>query len=241
VDIRAAFRLLSDDESRRQYVAHVRFRLWADYQCLPVPSPDDQYSPSDLLTLKPDEVFVDCGAFDGDSIRRFLALADSGFSRIVAFEPDPRNFQHLKEYVSTLPSDLRLRVTVIGSAVGGETRKVHFSASGSEHAAVTAAGDVEVNCVKLDGVLAGQHPTFLKLDVEGAELDALRGARELIRSQQPIIAACAYHRPNDLWDIPLFLHSIHADYSFYLRSHSSDAWETVIYALPQSRQTRRTA
>ena len=101
-DIRRGFQLFADDESRRQFAAHLRFRLRLDYPALPPGAPDNYFPPGLLPALPANAVFVDCGAYDGDTIRAFLAHQGGRFRSIFAFEPDPQNYEQLRSYVSSL-------------------------------------------------------------------------------------------------------------------------------------------
>ncbi len=83
--------------------------------------------------------------------------------------------------------------------------------------------------------LCGAAPTFVKMDIEGAELDALQGARETITRHAPVLAICLYHRPDHLWEVPLYLKGLRPDYRLYLRRYGEDCWEQVLYAVPADR------
>lgn len=235
VDVREAYALMSDEESCRQYVAQIRWRLLLDFDGLPVPSLQDQYFPSGVVSLSSDEVFVDCGAYIGDTIRRFLARQGPAFSRIIAFEPDLHSFEELLAYLSTLDSDIRSKIRALNCAVGARCGRVRFHAHGSAGSRISSKGSTEIDCVALDEQLSGDTPTYLKLDVEGTEYDTLVGAREVITRARPIVAVSVYHRPTDLWELPLYLHSLYADYRFFLRTHDNDGTEVVCYAVPPHR------
>ena len=99
-------------------------------------------------------------------------------------------------------------------------------------------GDTEVECVTLDAALAEVTPTHIKMDIEGAELDALEGAREVIARHAPVLAVCSYHRQADLWRIPALIHSINSSYRFFLRPHRIEGWDLVCYAVPPQRVAR---
>jgi hypothetical protein len=101
-------------------------------------------------------------------------------------------------------------------------------------------GDCEVKCVSLDSTLRDVPVSFIKMDIEGSELDTLTGARELIQKNAPILAICAYHKQSDLWNIPLFIHDISPDYSFHLRPHLLEGWDLVYYAIPSNRRSLQT-
>ena len=92
-----------------------------------------------------------------------------------------------------------------------------------------------VEVAPLDEILADCRPTYVKFDVEGAEHDALVGASETIRANMPVLAVCLYHKPQDLWDIPLLVRSIRPDYRMHVRRYSDERWETVLYAVPPDR------
>ena len=87
----------------------------------------------------------------------------------------------------------------------------------------------------LDEILADSKPTYIKFDVEGAEHDALVGASETIKANLPVLAVCLYHRPEDLWDLPLLVRSLRPDYRMHVRRYSDERWETVLYAVPPAR------
>jgi len=231
-----AFALFADEESLKQYTAHIRWRLLLDFDGLPAPSTEDQYFPAAVLKILPNEMFVDCGAFDGDTIRSFIKHSRSNFGKIVGFEPDPRNFRRLNEYIFTLSDDIKNRLMVYNFAVGAKKRKVNFDAPGATRASVSESGTIGVDCVTLDEVLGNENPTFLKFDLEGSEKDALMGAQATIKRAKPITAICVYHMPDDLWEIPLRLHAFNKEYNFYLRTHDEDGLEIVTYAIPSSRQ-----
>ncbi len=97
---------------------------------------------------------------------------------------------------------------------------------------LSAKGNVEVDLVSLDELLPDTEITFVKMDVEGAEMEALRGAAETIRRNVPKLAISVYHKRNDIFDVPLFIHRLHPRYKFYLRHHSTTFSETVLFAVP---------
>ncbi|HEX8707879.1 MAG TPA: FkbM family methyltransferase [Pyrinomonadaceae bacterium] len=229
--IREAFALFGDNESRRQFVAHLRFRLFLDFAALPANSPD-KYFPADIFkSLSPEIVYVDCGAFDGDTLRMFLDRHRAGFKRAVVFEPDPRTFERLKGYISSLSDDVRGKIRARNAAIGLENSLMSFNAMGEEGSAFDPAGSTQVEVVSLDQALKNEHPTFIKFDIEGAEQDALRGGRNLIQTLKPTLAVSVYHRPGDMWEVPLYLKGLNEDYAFFLRTEGEDGFGTVCYAV----------
>jgi FkbM family methyltransferase len=231
--VRAGFEVWHDDRSRAEYLAQVRWRLHLDFDNLPPPVAQRIYFPDDLVRLSADEVFVDCGAYDGDTIRDFIAHSAGRFRRIHAFEADPRNLGRLEGFVAGLPAAMRDRIEVIGKALAASAGVVHFSATGTDAAAVSSEG-VEVPCVALDEQLA-EPPTYIKMDIEGSEPAALSGARRLIDVHRPMISACVYHLQDHLWSVPLQIAAHGAGYRMFLRPHLRESWDLVCYAIPAAR------
>lgn len=229
--IEEAFGLLSDDASRTEFVGEVRWRLRGDFDDLGEPVSNEIYFPEDLHRLSPDEVFVDCGAFDGDTIRRFLARQPDFRGRIKALEPDPANFFKLARYVESLPAALRRRIDIFPWAASSRREVLRFNATGTAAASV-GSGSMQVQGVALDELLEDCRPTYIKMDTEGAEPEAIRGAFRTIAAHRPAMAICVYHRQDHLWEIPLLIDSCAGGYRFHLRPQVLEGWDLVCYAIP---------
>ncbi len=223
-----AFDLWSDDDSRGEFVRQLRWRLLGDFHGLSKPKPN-QYWQDDIVKLKQDAVFVDAGAFDGDTFAQFVQFSGANFRSAYLFEPDSRNLHSLEERLSVMPADIRNRVKVFASAVGGGEQELSFQ-GGAGPSSAPGAGCEVVHCVSLDHSLP-EAPSLIKYDIEGFELLALNGTRRIIENDKPALVVCAYHIQDHIWQIPLLIASIRRDYRFYLRSHGQ-IWETVCYAVP---------
>jgi FkbM family methyltransferase len=232
--IRRAFALWADEESRRQFVAHLRFRLHADFDRVPM-NGGEGYFPRNVVPSLPDEtVFVDGGAYDGDSIRSFLDHQDGRFGRIHAFEPDPVNCGRLRAFVGGLASGVGARVHVHHAAVAARPGRLRFTATGDMSAAAASTGNVDVDAVRIqDVVQINREPAYVKLDVEGAERDALEGAAALIADARPLLAISVYHRPTDLWALPLYVESLSPGYRLFLRTEGEDGMDAICFAIPR--------
>jgi FkbM family methyltransferase len=235
--VRNAYALWADEPSRQEFLDQLRWRLNPDGAALPPPSPEEPYFPGTLVSLRDDEVFVDCGAFDGDTVRSFLNLRGERFGQVIAFEPDPANFGQLARCICAMPSRIRKRFELHQAGVGLRREKVRFVATGNMGAAISASGEMEIDCVSLDEALAGRAPTYLKMDIEGAEPHALAGSAHVIGKHAPALAICVYHRQDHLWRIPLLIQALHQGYEFYLRRYQEECWDVVCYAIPRSRLT----
>jgi FkbM family methyltransferase len=232
--VRAGLALFEDEASRFEYVSQIKWRMLLDFDTLPNPVKHEIYFPDDLFEVQKSEVFVDCGAFDGDTVRRFLIHRPDFEGQIKAFEPDPMNFEKLKAYVARLPTDVQRRIDVYPFAIGSKRERVRFSGTGTEAASV-GVGPVEVEAAPLDEILADCAPTYLKMDTEGSELDGVTGAQRLLQEHAPALALCVYHRQDHLWKVPLKVRELSDQYRFFLRPHLLEVWDLVMYAVPLRR------
>jgi FkbM family methyltransferase len=234
--IRKCFSILSDDQSRQELCDQIEWRYWMRPEFLPPTSGmDELYFPSDLVANNDEEVLVDCGAFDGDTIRSFMRK-EKYFRHFYALEPDAANLTALRSSISNLPIQTRERVTVWPYAVGDKDEQVNFVETHDVTSKVST-GDVGVviESRKMDSLPWQFKPTYIKMDIEGSEPVALAGAAELLKHELPVLAICLYHRTEHLWQIPNLIHSLAPPYSLYLRRHAEDCWEQVCYAVPPSR------
>lgn len=232
--VRRAFLLLSDELSRQELLAHLRLRLHLDFAGLPPPATGEIYFPDDLVAGRDDEALVDCGAFDGDTLRRFLLLRSGRFDRIDAFEPDPQSFLRLEAWTRTLDPDIARKLRLHRCAVGASRGETRFDASGTE-ASSMGSGDAVVEVETLDESLEGATPTYVKMDTEGSELLALEGGRGVLARSAPVMAISAYHLQDHLWKVPIALSEIVPGSRLFLRTHLLEGWDLVCYAVPPLR------
>jgi FkbM family methyltransferase len=233
-ELRQVFNSWADEDSRREFIAQLKFRLRMDFDGLSSPVNHAQYFPDDLYSIIPGEVFIDCGAFDGDTIHELL-LRQNKIAKILAFEPDPLNYDRLKQNITTLPASIQAKIEIQRAVVGGCGQKVRFSSSGTISSRVEENGDLEFDCVCLDQTAINLQPTFIKMDIEGSEIDALSGGARVIGKSLPILAICVYHLPDHFWKIPMIIKSLSEDYQLFLRPHEAEGWELVCYAVPGHR------
>ena len=236
--IRQCYAMLGDEPSKRELREQLLWRYWLDFSALSPPlDASDTYFPMDLLSPVPDEVFVDCGSFDGESTRRFNRHWGEEFRHVFAFEPDPVNRGALASNVKAM--GIGDRVTVMPYAVGNTNGHVSFACNSSVTSRVTTPGaGSAIECRRLDDIEWPLMPTYIKMDIESAEPEALAGASELLRRHQPVLAVCTYHRSEHLWQIPNLIRSISPEYHLFLRRYAEECWEGVCYAIPKRRLKR---
>jgi len=181
------------------------------------------------------EIYVDAGAYVGDSLERFIWTHYGVFRKAIAFEPGTRQFRALKTRARRLQVEWALdedQIQLVPAALG-ERAAIAMAESQSglmTSLSVDRSGDEEIRIEGLDAFLAGTPITFLKADVEGMEMPLLRGAAETIRKFRPKLAICVYHYPSDIPVISHYLQSLVPGYRFALRHHSPQFMETVLYA-----------
>jgi FkbM family methyltransferase len=230
-EIAAAFELLHDDSSRQCFATQLQLRLWADFDCIGTPFPGDQYFPG-LFSLTADECFVDCGSYTGDTIQCFISQTDNCFRKVIAFEADPAVVPGLRTFVRSIGH----RAVLHNAAVGTHNGVTRFAGDGVGGGCITTASGTEVACIRLDDALARERVSLIKMDIEGAELEALEGAHGVIWRDRPVLAICGYHKPDHLWRVLVSLKSLAPDSALFLRSHCADGLDTVCYAVPPERQ-----
>ena len=180
------------------------------------------------LTPEPEEVFVDGGAYDGLTALSFAKWAGNSFSHIYCFEPDAANQELCQRRLSSFQPD---KAEIIPKGLWSQRSILHFDSQGGQGSSLAETGEVSVEVTSLDEELQGQKVTFIKMDVEGAELASLKGAEKIILEQRPKLAICVYHKPEDIFEIPQLLLSYHEDYRFFLRQYALGGAETVLYAI----------
>ncbi len=192
-----------------------------------------QYFDEDILPFKQNEVFVDGGCFNFWTSRLFLKkMAGLGIEckKIYAFEPDSKNIKKCKEHIESLDIN---NVEFIEAGLWSYNTFLQFSSEGKGSSHIVLKEERETEKIKvaaLDSCVV-EPVTFIKLDIEGAELEALKGAEHTIKRYRPKLAICIYHKPEDIWEIPYYIKMLVPEYKLYIRHYSNSESETVLYAV----------
>ena len=222
--------MLADQTSKDVLRDLISFRLTGDPLCHPVVNIPEQYAPAGVPLDLSDVCLVDGGAFDGDTYRGMTKRGIT-VSEWIAFEPDLRNFQDL---VAT-PTAESTRCTFYPCGLGDTLTDLSFSEGGDagSHIANEIVGTAKsVRVVRLDDVIKGLKPTYIKLDIEGYEAEALCGMARTIETHNPALAVCVYHKPDDLWRLSLLVNKLVPKNGLYMRQHGHAGYDTVLYACP---------
>ncbi|QTH42267.1 FkbM family methyltransferase [Cohnella sp. LGH] len=189
---------------------------------------ESQYFEAPIITPQPNEVFIDAGCYDCGTALLFKEWCGGDYDKIYAFEPDTTNYRNCQSIIYR--EEIR-NIELLNAGVWSRDDRLQFDARGDSASSIDSEGVNSINVRSIDSVLQGARATFIKMDIEGAELEALKGARETIVKYRPRLAICVYHKPEDMLEIQLFLQSLVPDYQFYIRHYSFADNETVLYAV----------
>ena len=236
-DLENARDLLADEASRKVFDQIVHYKLTGDPASLFASVSLKEEILSLLASHHPDAVpcYVDCGAYRGDTIEEFFRFFPFPNYSITALEPEPGSFRKLQQAFGDDP-----RIRLIQAACGKESGELILYQGRGRGTHVpsdqkTAAKTIKVPLVRLDDLSFPSPPTYLKMDIEGKEKEALLGASRLIQTAHPLMNIACYHRSEDLYELPMLLHELYPGYRIYLRRHESfPCWDLNLYLIPES-------
>lgn len=228
-----SYNLLDDVLSKKSFLNYLKgvytgnLEYYAEIAC------GDDYFPQDIAPKRRDHVFLDVGAYNGNTIEAFIEFAGD-YEKIYAFEPFAESAQMVKDkdfsntevYVAAA-SDYTGKKDFYCNNYGNLTMVTTILEEGARHEKIT------LDTVAIDDVLNGRKATFIKMDIEGSELDALHGAEKTIQKYKPFLAICIYHKKEDLITILPYLKSIVPGYKMYIRHHSKTASDLVLYCIAE--------
>lgn len=186
-----------------------------------------QYLEESIMEYRDGEVFVDCGCYDFESSERLMNICK--VDKIYAFEPDAQNLEKVKKNIAKL--QCQDKVEVFQRGLWDRETSLYFTSSGDMMSKIHSDGEdgSRVEVVALDHVIQ-EKVTFIKMDIEGSEMKALQGGRNLIQKYKPKLAISIYHKRGDLVDIPAYIHELVPEYKLFIRHYFYSPAETVLYA-----------
>lgn len=188
-----------------------------------------QYFNPDFMRFEEEEVFVDAGCKDLGTAKELKRYCKR-IRKIYAFEPDKANYKDCMNNLRWFESE---EVDVINAGTWSSKKTLSFNATADGSSHVTDGGETSIDVVPIDEVVDSElKVTFIKMDVEGSELESLKGAKKTIQKDKPKLAICIYHKAEDMITLPLYIKELVPEYKLYLRHHSNGAGETVLYAMP---------
>jgi len=210
------------------------FRERPGKESYPFPSKEIQYFPKftrDFFKNKKLR-FVDLGAYKGDTLAWLLFLFKEKVEEILAFEPIKEFIKDIRQVLEFYESKFSFSATIVPAGVWNRTTILNFQERGASSSLARKGKKIPV--FKLDEVIMFSKPNFVKMDIEGAELQALKGLEETIDKYKPFLAISVYHKAEDLWEIPFWVKSNFPFYQFKLRLHGHMLNELILYCIPQN-------
>lgn len=229
---------LSDDESKRVYINLLNCRMRGEYPSEEVMEKGIPYfSFGHFSEINKNEVFVDCGAYVGDSIERYIWSRSGMFKFLYAFEPDQMNIKALNYRMERLKREWNIadeKVNIINAAISNKRSRAYWESYGESNglgSKVVESGnhEDEILTVTIDETIKEKY-SFLKADIESFEYKCLLGAEKSIRANKPKLAICIYHNAVDFYSVLLLLKSFRNDYKFSIRHYSLSTEDTILYA-----------
>ncbi len=219
---------LQDDESKQVLKAYLYGRYSGDVAELSKLNHCDGLYDWSLLNLTKNDIFLDAGAFTGDTIQEIQKYYEFLPRKIYAVEPDELNLVKLLR--SFNPEEIS-HINVFPFGLFSKDADLHFNSSGTLGSAFCEDGNTVVKVIATDNYKVFNDVSVIKMDIEGSETDALTGSENLIRNNKPKLAICIYHNNQDLINVYKLLIKFNKNYKFYLRQHSNSLEETVLYAI----------
>ena len=228
-----AYNFFSDNVSKDIVID--RMNLYINGVRLTRTSDAPQYFDNEIIRFNKDEVFVDGGAFTGDTAEEFIRQCKKHgveYRHIYSFEPDDNARQraicNLKKYGNT---------DIIGKGLWScDTNLKFYNDGGCQNSSFTyGIRTISVPVTSIDYLFADKSvdewPTFIKMDIEGSEKEALIGAKNVIGRKHPKLAICVYHKQEDIYELPKLIYAIDPSYKFTLRQCKDGFYETLLYAI----------
>ena len=228
--IQKVYELLTTEYSKISFLNILAYRMTLNRDYISrAYSIQPQYFIPEYRNLKSDEIYVDCGAFTGDSMELYCKYNQAPITAYL-FEPDEGNLVFLKKNIEKFTD--RTDFKIVKKGVYKTTGKLYFSSgmgSDSHFSETPTANSTYMEVIALDDAI-NDRVSFIKMDIEGSEYDALLGAKRIIRDYYPKLAICLYHRIDDLWRIPLLIQKQFPEYNHYeIHQHKMFFSETVLY------------
>lgn len=216
---------LADDASRQVFACTLNYKLSGKIKYLFACETERLADLRELVRPTQEEVYLDLGAYNGDTIKELGELTDYRWRAVVAVEPDRRNYRKLESYAGEL-RERGLAVETVEAGIWDEETVLSFSDSGGRQSTFCNASKRETKVTTIDAVSDGRAVSYVKMDVEGAEVQALRGGEQTISTYRPKMFIAAYHYDVDIFRLPLLVWQLCPEYKIYLRKHPYiPAWE----------------
>lgn len=237
--IKKNIKCLEDEKSKRVYLNVIKYRCSLKRKYLSHTSPmEEKYFDSQIVRFKKNEILIDCGAFTGDTA---LLLEEKWINwdvkgallQLCCWEPDEYNIIKLEKTLSMIAArHSGFLYRIVKKAAWKENSELSFDGGVDYASKIDERGGVRVQAAPIDEIASELgEVSFIKMDIEGAELEALEGAKQTITNYHPTMAVCIYHTNEQMLSLIEFFRKTYPFYKLYVR-HYARAWtETVLYAI----------
>lgn len=217
--IKQVYEWLEDETSKETFLKIVEFRMVDDSVKIPTLPEKDMYFEYNLFDKRNDEIFLDCGACTGSSLKDFLRINGNSFKSCISIEPDKNNYDGLLKYISTLENEKQKKIKTVHAGVYAANGIESFYELFGPGTFLSEDGMSKIQTVTIDSILDGEKATYIKMNIEGSEVPALQGAKNTIMQYKPRLAIMGYHKTSDLWNVPFLIKEYCPDYQLFLRSY----------------------
>jgi FkbM family methyltransferase len=223
--------LLDDEQSRELVNQIIKYRIDGFVEDIPKPEPfEDQYLPSELPTPPNSLNMLELGSYKGEDLKRFISRSKE-INFAFCLEPDFENYQALVLQVKELNVS---NVFPLPIGAWEVTSQLKFASNGQTGAQIDELAENSILVMKLDDLVGSSLINYIKMDIEGAEIQAIEGLKKTIYTQTPHLAISVYHKPADLWEIPFKINQLAPNaYAFFLRVYGHQTFDTVLYCVPK--------
>lgn len=234
-EVLAVIDRLDNDHSRDIYISMLLNRMRGEFNSDELISHRDYFPTYPFTKYSSDEVYVDLGAFKGDTLENYMFIKYGILNKYYAFEPVEENYNALNIRKERLVREWAVKPEQIiceQKGVGKTAGTIELSWENSVGAGTSLDGQhsQQIPVVTLDEYFSTEKISVIKADIEGMEMDMLEGAKQVIRRDRPLLAICIYHKLSDLINIPDFVYNLEMGYHIDIRCHSEYFAETVMYA-----------
>lgn len=230
--LNAVYNLLADQKSRDVFVSTIHYKITGDPKFLWEMESHKDEAFTDILKISTatPETYLDLGAYRGDTIDELLHYTNGEYNHIIGVEPDSKTFKKLQSHCEDMKN-----VTLHNVATWNKSEILLFDKRSGRNSKLANTGKVEIPAMPIDSIVSNLVPTYIKMDIEGAEKEGLEGGANTLAAHTPKLNIAGYHRSEDLFEIPLQIHNINPNYNIYLRHHPYfPAWDNNFYCIKKS-------
>jgi len=225
-ELKKVYSYLCDDLSKKIFTDLLKYRKYRKNIIFKDDISYPAYFIEEILHFSQNEIFVDVGAAKGETLLDFIKMVNGRYKYIYAFEPDESSYLEIEKLIEKNKIN---DISVYKSGLSNTEGVIRFF-DRSYQSTVCNKGNKEIKIITLDKLLLDKKVSFIKMDIEGSELNAIKGAEKIIKMYHPNLAICIYHRMQDIYEIPMYIKELVPEYKLYIRKHDLGAEETVLYA-----------